>query len=233
MAERDATGFLKTEYQALVDQSLDWKIRELQGPSQPRATVDGKPVLMLCSNNYLNLSNHPRLKQAAIDAVKQYGAGSGSVRAIAGTMSLHKQLERKIASFKHAEAALYYQTVFAANAGLIPQLAGEGDVVISDALNHGSIIDGVRLGKAERAIYKHCDAADLERVLGELDARPTPPGRILIITDGVFSMDGDIAPLDKITELAEDHGAMVYVDDALGDGVLGKDGRGIVAHFHL
>jgi len=230
---RDATGFLKADYEALVAQSLNWNIRVLQGPSQPHSIVDGKNVLMLCSNNYLNLSNHPKLKEAAITAVQSHGAGSGSVRAIAGTMDLHIKLEKKIASFKKAEAALYYQTGFAANAGLISQLAGEGDVIISDELNHGSIIDGVRLTKAERAIFKHRDVADLERVLNELDSRPTPPRRILIITDGVFSMDGDIAPLEKIAKLAEEHGAMVYVDDAHGDGVLGEKGRGIVDHFHL
>ena len=231
--ERIPTAFLKQEDDALVAQSLDWKIRVLQGPSEPHAVVDEKNVLMLCSNNYLNLSNHQKLKEAAIKAIQSHGAGSGSVRAIAGTMDLHIALEKKIASFKKVEAALYYQTGFAANAGLIPALAGEGDIIISDELNHGSIIDGVRLTKAERAIFKHKDVADLERVLNEVDARPTPPRRILIITDGVFSMDGDIAPLKEITEAAEKHGAMVFVDDAHGDGVLGEGGRGIVSHFHL
>src|SRR3989338_210639 len=211
---RNPTAFLGSEYDAMVASSLDWKIRVLQGSSKPRAVVDGKQVLVLCSNNYLGLSDHPRLKAAAIEAVNTHGAGSGSVRAIAGTMDLHAALEEKIAKFKHVPAALYYQTGFAANAGLIPQLVGEGDVIISDELNHGSIIDGVRLSKAERAIFKHRDVADLERVLNELDSRPTPPRRILIITDGVFSMDGDVAPLKQITELAEAHGAMVYVDDA-------------------
>lgn len=231
--QRNASEFLKTEYDALVAQSLDWRIKQLQGPSMPHSKVDGKEVIMLCSNNYLNLSNHPKMKEAAIKAIQTHGAGSGSVRAIAGSMDLHLQLEKKIAQFKHVEAALYYQTGFAANAGLIPALVGEGDVVISDELNHGSIIDGVRLSKAERAIYKHCNVSDLERVLKELDARPTPPRRILVITDGVFSMDGDIAPMKEITETAEAHGAMVYVDDAHGDGVLGEKGRGIVSHFHL
>ncbi len=217
----------------MVAASLDWKIRVLEGPSQPRATVDGKKVLVLCSNNYLDLSNHPRLKRAAIEAVETHGAGSGSVRAIAGTMDLHEKLEQKIAQFKHVESALYYQTGFAANAGLIPQLVGDGDVVISDELNHGSIIDGVRLSKAERAIYKHANPEDLGRVLKELDARPTPPKRILAITDGVFSMDGDIAPLKEISQLCIEHGAMLFVDDAHGDGVLGEKGRGIVNHFGL
>jgi len=233
LVERNPTAFLKQEYDSLVAQSLNWRIRVLQGASQPHAVVDGKPVLMLCSNNYLNLSNHPKLKQAAIEAIETHGAGSGSVRAIAGTMDLHSQLEEKIASFKGVEASLYYQTGFAANAGLIPALAGEGDLIVSDELNHGSIIDGVRLTKAERAVFKHRDVADLERVLREADARPAPPRRILIITDGVFSMDGDIAPLDAIQKLADEHGAMVFVDDAHGDGVLGECGRGIVSHFHL
>jgi glycine C-acetyltransferase len=230
---RNPAEFLRTEYRALVDQSLDWKLRELQGPSVPHAKVDGKDVLILCSNNYLSLSNHPHLKQAAIDAVKSRGAGSGSVRTIAGTMDLHLELERRFAKFKKAEAALYYQTGFAANAGLIPQLAGEGDLIISDELNHGSIIDGVRLSKAERAVYKHGDMGDLERVLDEAEKKNPAPRRILIVTDGVFSMDGDIAPLGQIAKLAQEHGAMTYVDDCHGDGVLGEGGRGIVSHFHL
>jgi glycine C-acetyltransferase len=179
----------------------------------------------------LNLSSHPRLKRAAIAAVRQYGAGSGSVRAIAGSMKIHFELEKRIAEFKGVEAALSYQTGFAANAGLIPQLVGEGDLVISDQLNHGSIIDGVRLTKAERAVFKHLDVADLKRVLEEADAKNYR--RILIITDGVFSMDGDVAPLDKIVALAQQFGAMTYVDDAHGDGVLGEKGKGIVHHFGL
>ncbi len=230
---RDPTGFLKMEYQALVDQSLDWRLRKLEGPSTPHAKVDGKDVLILCSNNYLSLSNHPKLKEAAITAIKTHGAGSGSVRTIAGTMDLHLELERRFAKFKKTEAALYYQTGFAANAGLIPALVGEGDLIISDELNHGSIIDGVRLSKAERTVYKHADMADLERVLNEVEKKTPAPRRILVITDGVFSMDGDIAPLDKISKLAIEHGAMTYVDDCHGDGVLGENGRGIVSHFHL
>ncbi|MEM4245944.1 MAG: glycine C-acetyltransferase [Candidatus Bathyarchaeia archaeon] len=228
---RDPVSFLREEYLELVEKSLDWKLHVLQTASAPRCRVDGRDVLMLCSNNYLGLSTHPKLKEAAIEAVKKYGAGSGSVRAIAGNMELHMELERRIAQFKHTEAALTYQTGFAANAGLIPQLAGKGDLIVSDELNHGSIIDGVRLSAAERAIYKHRDAGDLERILNEAEAKN--PRRILIVTDGVFSMDGDIAPIDKIVPLAEEHGAMVYVDDAHGDGVLGEGGRGVVSHFHL
>jgi glycine C-acetyltransferase len=230
---RDPTGFLKLEYDELVRADLDWKLRILHGPSAPWCEIDGKRVLMFCSNNYLGLSNHPRLKEAAVEAVRSHGAGSGSVRPIAGTMDLHIELERRLARFKGAEASLVYQTGFATNAGLIPQLAGEGDLIISDELNHGSIIDGVRLSKAEKAVYRHGDAADLERVLAGAERRSPTPRRILIITDGVFSMDGDIAPLDRIAALGHDHGAMVYVDDAHGEGVLGEGGRGIVSHFHL
>ncbi len=223
------TDFLKLEIDDLKAKSLDWKLRTLQGPSVPRAKVDGKEVLMLCSNNYLNLSNHPKLKRAAIAAIKSHGAGSGSVRAIAGTMDLHIELERKIAEFKGSEDSLYYQTGFAANAGLIPQLIGEGDIVISDELNHGSIIDGVRLTKAERKIYPHRNMDELKKLLEEAQGKYR---RILVITDGVFSMDGDIAPLDKIAHLCREYNAMSYVDDAHGDGVLGE-GIGIVHHFHL
>ncbi len=230
---RNPTAFLAEEYQALVKSELDWKLRVLQGPSTPRCIVDGKKVLMLCSNNYLGLSDHPKVKEAAIQAVKTRGAGSGSVRPIAGTMDIHMELEKRLAKFKHAEASLVYQTGFAANAGLIPQLVGKEDLIISDELNHGSIIDGVRLARGERAIYKHTDTEDLKRVLNEAEKHSPAYRRILIITDGVFSMDGDIAPLDGIAELAEEHDAMVYVDDAHGEGVLGDGGRGIVSHFKL
>ena len=230
---RNPTSFLREEYQDLVKSELDWKLRILQGPSTPWCTVDGKNVLMFCSNNYLGLSNHPRLKEAAIKAVETHGAGSGSVRPIAGTMDIHIELEKRLAKFKHAEASLVYQTGFAANAGLIPQLAGKGDLIISDELNHGSIIDGVRLSHGERAVYKHSDADDLGRVLDEAEKHSPEYRRILVITDGVFSMDGDIAPLDKVAKVASEHGAMVYVDDAHGEGVLGEDGRGIVSHFKL
>jgi glycine C-acetyltransferase len=230
---RDPTSFLRQEYEELVKSELDWRLRVLQGPSTPWCVVDGKKVLMFCSNNYLGLSNHPKLKEAAIKAVQTHGAGSGSVRPIAGTMDIHMELERRLANFKHAEGSLVYQTGFAANAGLIPQLAGKEDLIISDELNHGSIIDGVRLSHAERAVYKHSDVADLHRVLEEAEKHSTPYRRILVITDGVFSMDGDIAPLDGVAKAGAEHGAMVYVDDAHGEGVLGEDGRGIVSHFGL
>ena len=228
---RDPASFLKQEYEQLVRDQLDWKLRILQSSSSPKSIVDGKEVLMLCSNNYLGLSNHPKLKKAAIEAIEKYGVGSGSVRPIAGNMDIHMKLEDRLAKFKHTEASLTFSAGFTANQGLIPQLANEGDLIISDELNHGSIIDGVRLSKADRAIYKHCDADDLARVLDKAEAKSYR--RIMIITDGVFSMDGDIAPVDKIVTLAERHGAMTYIDDAHGDGVLGERGRGITSHFKV
>ena len=228
--KRNSTTFLKEEYDELVKNAFDWKLRILETGSSPHSVVDGKEVIMLCSNNYLNLSNHPRLIQGAIDAAKKYGAGSGSVRAIAGTMDIHMEVEKRLAKFKRTESSLIYQTGFAANAGLIPQLVGKGDVIISDELNHGSIIDGVRLTKADRAVFKHRDMGELEKVLKESDKKYN---RILVITDGVFSMDGDISPMDKIVKLANEYGAMTYVDDAHGEGVIGQDGRGIGAHFGI
>ena len=230
MAMRDPVAWMRDEYESLVAQSLDWRPRTLQGPSAPRSMVDGKEVIMLCSNNYLNLSTHPKVKRAARDAVKTHGAGSGSVRPIAGTQDLHLELERKIAHFKNREAALYYVSGFAGNSGLIPQLAGDGDAILTDELNHGSIIDGVRLTKAQRFIYKHKDMSELEKVLKEVDPKFK---RILIISDGVFSMDGDIAPVGEIAKLGEEYGAMVYIDDAHGEGVLGEGGRGVASHFHV
>lgn len=229
--KRNSTLFLKEEYEELVKKSIDWKLRILETGSTPHSMVDGKKVIMLCSNNYLNLSNHPRLIREAIEAAKKFGAGSGSVRPIAGTMKLHMDVEKKLAKFKRTESSLIYQTGFAANAGLIPQLAGKGDIIISDELNHGSIIDGVRLTKTDRAIYKHRDMGELEKVLKDADKKKY--NRILIITDGVFSMDGDIAPMDKIVKLGNEYGAMTYVDDAHGEGVIGPDGRGIGAHFGI
>ena len=230
---RDPAAFLTAEYDELVAKGLDWKTHLLNGPSTPWCTVDGRKVLMLCSNNYLGFSNHPRLREAAIKAIQTHGAGSGSVRTIAGTMDLHAELETRLARFKEAEASLVYQTGYAANSGLIPQLVGAEDLIVSDELNHGSIIDGVRLSHAERGVYRHRDMEDLRRVLEDAERHAPAYRRILIITDGVFSMDGDIAPLDAIARLGHEHGAMVYVDDAHGEGVLGEKGRGIVSHFKL
>jgi len=225
---------LREEIESLRQQNLLWLPKTLNGPSSARTKVEGKDVVMLCSNNYLGLANHRVLRKAAIAAIKNYGAGSGSVRPIAGTMDLHIKLEETIARFKHTEDALYYNSGFTANSGGLPALLREGDAVVSDELNHGSIIDGVRLSKAERHIYKHTDMESLEAKLKELIGRSEKkPNRILIVSDGVFSMDGDIAPLDRIVELAERYDACTYVDDAHGDGVLGENGRGIVNHFKL
>ena len=200
---RDPTSFLLGEYQALVNQELDWRLRVLQSPSSTRCVVDGKKVLMLCSNIYISLSAHSRLKDAAIKAIKKYGVGSGSVRPIAGNMEIHVELEMRLAAFKEAEASLVYTSGFTANSGIIPQLVGKEDLIISDELNHGSIIDGVRLATAERAIYEHRNMEDLQRVLDEAEKHVPSYRRMLIISDGVFSMDGDIAPLDGIAKLAE------------------------------
>lgn len=230
MQKREPEAWMREEYEKLVAADLDWRLRTLEGPSAPRSVVDGKRVIMLCSNNYLNLSNHPRVKEAAKRAVDSHGAGSGSVRPIAGNLDLHEELERRIARFKRRQAALYYMSGFAGNAGLIPQLAGEGDALFTDELNHGSIIDGVRLTKAQRFIYKHNDVADLDRCLKEADAKFR---KLLVISDGVFSMDGDIAPVGDIANVAEDYGAMVFIDDAHGEGVLGDGGRGVASHFHV
>ncbi|MCA1812795.1 MAG: glycine C-acetyltransferase [Halobacteriales archaeon] len=232
MTKRNPVSFLREEYQDIVAKGFDWKPPTLQGPAGPRARYNGKEVLVLCANNYLNLANHPKLKQASIDATEKYGAGSGSVRPIAGDMEIHLECERRVARFKHMEAALLYMSGFAANAGLLGPLAGgEVDVVLTDELNHGSIIDGLRLSKAERIIYKHNDLADLDRALQEAERKSAK--RIMVVTDGVFSMDGDIAPLPGIVKAAEEHGALVYVDDAHGEGVLGQGGRGCVDHFGL
>ncbi len=222
-------SWMRDRHQELKSQGLDWSPPTVEGASEPKCVIDGREMIMLSSNNYLNLTTHPRVVEAAIEATRRYGAGSGSVRAIAGTMDLHLEAERVCAEFKEVEASLIYSAGYTANVGLIPTLVRESeDVIISDELNHGSIIDGVRLTKASRAVYPHNDMEALERVLKDHEDSE----RKLIITDGVFSMDGDIAPLDEIAELAEEHGAMTFVDDCHGEGVLGE-GRGIVSHFGL
>ena len=228
--KRDPVSFLKEEMTDLKDKNLEWNIRYLEQGSKPHSVVDGKDVLMLNTNNYLGLATHPKVVQAAVDATKKYGAGAGAVPVIAGSFDLTKEFQRKFAKFKEVEASLLCQTGFAVNSGLIPMLVGKSDIVVSDELNHGSIIDGVRLSGAKRVIYKHRDIGDLEAQLKE--AEKEGARRICIITDGVFSMDGDIAPMDKIVDVAEDFGAMIFVDDCHGEGVLGE-GRGIVAHFKL
>jgi glycine C-acetyltransferase len=217
------------EVQALRDSGAFGQLSVLSTPQAPRCTVNGKDVISLCSNNYLGLTTHPRLVQAAREALDRLGVGSGSVRQIAGTMELHQQLEERLAGFKHTEAALVFQSGFTCNSGIIPILATDGDMIITDEMNHASIIDGIRLSKASRKIFPHADMDGLEKALQDSqDAR-----RRLVITDGVFSMDGDIAKLPDIVELAERYGAMVYVDDAHASGVLGTNGRGTVNHFGL
>jgi len=230
---RHPTAYLGEEYQRLVQENLTWDPKELQSSSGPSCTIEGREVVMLAANNYLNLSTHPKVVNAMIEATEKYGAGAGSDRSIAGDMALHEELDRRLAQFKKAPASLTYQTGFMANEGLIPQLAGRGDLFVSDDLNHGSIIDGVRLTHADRAIYTHKDMDDLARVMKEAETHDPPYNHIWILTDGVFSMDGDLAPLPEIAKIAQEHGAGVYVDDAHGEGVLGEGGRGIVSHFGL
>jgi len=206
------------------------KLRELQTACGPVCRVDGREVINLASNNYLGLADHPRLKEAAIEAIRRFGVGSGAVRTIAGTMSLHLELERRIAEFKKVEACVVFQSGFAANAGTVAAILGPDDHIISDELNHASIIDGCRLSKARIHIFPHRDVEAAERILSELQSAP---GRKLLISDGVFSMDGDIAPLPALVELAERYGAVMMVDDAHASGVLGRAGRGTIDHFDL
>ncbi|MDD5473788.1 MAG: glycine C-acetyltransferase [Candidatus Methanoperedens sp.] len=221
--------FLKDMIQELKEQNLYIELPVLGTEQKNRVVLNGKDVIMMCSNNYLGFANHPRLRNAAKAAIDKWGFGTGAVRQIAGTMEIHIRLEEMLAEYKRTEAALVFVAGIAANRGTIQAIMGEEDAIISDELNHGSIIDGVRLTKSARKIYPHMDMDGLKKALLETkDAR-----RRLIVTDGVFSMDGDIAPLDRIVELAEKHDAMVMVDDAHGDGVLGKDGRGIIDHFGL
>jgi len=215
----------------LKEQGLYVYIRTLEGPQGSWLTIGGRKVLNMCSNNYLGFANEPRLKEAAKKAIDKWGVGPGAVRTIAGTLKIHEELEKALAEFKKVEAVLFLQTGFIANQAVIPAIVGAGDAILSDELNHASIIDGVRLSKAERYIWKHRDVKDLEEKLKE--ATEKGARRKLIITDGVFSMDGDLAPLPEIVELAEKYDAMVMVDDAHGEGVLGEAGRGIVDHFGL
>ncbi|MDQ0416938.1 glycine C-acetyltransferase [Croceifilum oryzae] len=220
---------LEEEIQSWKDAGLYRPLTEIESEQGARVVIRGKEVIQLSSNNYLGLTTHPRLRKAAIEAVEKFGAGTGSVRTIAGTFSLHEEFERKLAEFKHTEASLVFQSGFTANVGVVATILSAEDVVISDELNHASIIDGIRLTKAGRRIYKHVDMEDLEKALQE-----TQSARMrLIVTDGVFSMDGNIAPLPQIVELAEKYNAIVMVDDAHASGVLGRNGRGTVDHFDL
>ena len=233
MIARHPTEYLGEEYQRLVRENLNWELKVLESPSEPICIVNGNEVLMLCANNYLNLATHPKVVNAMLEATRKYGAGAGSDRSISGNMNLHEELDRRLAKFKRAPASLTFQTGFMVNEGLIPQLVDKGDLLVSDELNHGSIIDGVRLSRADRAIFKHKDVEDLARVMDETEKHDPPYNHIWILTDGVFSMDGDTAPLPEIAKIAKEHGAGVYVDDAHGEGVLGEGGRGIVNHYKL
>jgi glycine C-acetyltransferase len=232
----DPLAYLADELEELRRQELYRPLRVMSGPQEPQTTMDGRPVISLSSNNYLGLTTHPRLVEAALQAVRELGAGSGAVRTIAGTMELHQELERRLAEFKHTQAVLTFQSGFTANSGVIPTITNDQDLIVSDELNHASIIDGVRLSKASRAVFPHRDVGGLEEVLR--DARDNagakgPYRNILVITDGVFSMDGDIAPLADICAVAERYEAAVMVDDAHASGVLGRNGRGTVDHFDL
>lgn len=222
--------WIQDEIKKLKDAGLYNRIRTLSTPQGAWLVVDGKRTLNFCSNNYLGLANHPRLVQAVKDAVEKFGVGPAAVRSIAGTMDLHIQLEQRLAAFKGVESAITFQSGFNANLGTIPALVGKGDGIFSDELNHASIIDGCRLSGAQIVRYNHCDAKDLEKALIQQRGKFT---RAMVITDGVFSMDGDIAPLDKIYEVCQDHNVLLMVDDAHGEGVLGRGGRGIVDHFRL
>ncbi len=222
--------YLRTELEELERAGTALHPRTLEGMQGARARFDGRDVINLASNNYLGLAAHPRMREAASRAAAELGAGSGAVRTIAGTMSLHVELERRFAAFKGAEAAIMFQSGFTANSGTVAALLGKEDVIVSDQLNHASIIDGARLSRAEIKVFPHKDVAQADRLLEETKA----PGRHqLLITDGVFSMDGDIAPLPDLVEVAKRRGAIMMIDDAHASGVLGTNGKGTVSHFGL
>jgi glycine C-acetyltransferase len=223
---------LADQLQELQNQGLFNTIRTIESPMQGRIVVDGKPVINFCANKYLGLANHPRLIHAAKSAIDQYGIGPGAVRTIAGTMSLHKQLEARLAEFKGVEDVITLQSGFTANLATIPALVGQGDAILSDQLNHASIIDGCRLSRARIIAYEHNNVADLREKLKSAQASGEYQ-RYLIVSDGVFSMDGDIAPLPDLYEVAQEFNCLLMVDDAHGEGVLGRGGRGIVDHFGL
>lgn len=226
----DKLAWIQDQLNNLKESGLFTNIRTLNSAQGAWLMVDGKRVLNFCSNNYLGLANHPRVLAAAKEAMDHYGVGPAAVRTIAGTMDLHVQLEKRLAAFKGVEAAISFQSGFNANIATIPALVGGDDLIFSDELNHASIIDGCRLSSARIVRYAHCDADDLDRAL---KAEQASKRRALVVTDGVFSMDGDIAPLDKIYEVTQRHNAILMVDDAHGEGVLGRGGRGIVDHFGL
>ena len=223
----DPLAFLSAELTSLAEQGLHRELRVLDGEQRARNTIDHRVVVNLSSNNYLGLTTHPKLRVRALEAIERFGVGTGSVRTIAGTMAIHLELERRLAEFKHTEAVVVFQSGFAANAGTVAAILGKDDVIVSDELNHASIIDGCRLSRAAIRVFPHKDVAAARRVLSEL------PGdqRKLLITDGVFSMDGDLGPLPSLCDLAEEFGCIMMVDDAHASGVFGRNGRGTIDHF--
>jgi glycine C-acetyltransferase len=223
-------SYLTDQLNDLKQRGTYFNLRVLDDEQAPVCTFDGKKVINLASNNYLGLTTHPRLREAALEATRKFGVGSGAVRTIAGTMKIHMELEEKIAHFKNVEACVVFQSGFTANAGTVSALLGKEDWIVSDELNHASIIDGARLSRAKIKVFRHKDTAHAEELL---NAIKNEPGRKLLITDGVFSMDGDIGPLPALCELAEKYGAIMMVDDAHSSGVLGRNGRGTVDHFGL
>jgi glycine C-acetyltransferase len=228
--QRTQLAHLTAQIEELKQRGTYFKLRVLDDAQAPVCTYDGRKVINLASNNYLGLCDHPKLREAAIAATEQFGAGSGAVRTIAGTMRIHMELEEKIAAFKNVEACVVFQSGFTANAGTVGSILGKEDFILSDELNHASIIDGARLSRAKIKVFRHKDVAHCEELLQEIQ---NEPGRKLIITDGVFSMDGDIGPVDKLAELAEKYGAIMMVDDAHSSGVLGRNGRGSIDHFNV
>jgi glycine C-acetyltransferase len=230
MTATNPLGYLSEQLDAWRKAGTYQRLRVLESACEPVSLYDGREVINLASNNYLGLANHPKLKEAAIEATRKFGAGSGAVRTISGTMSLHMELERRIAEFKKVEACVVFQSGFAANAGTVSGILGPEDHIISDALNHASIIDGCRLSRGKIHVFPHKDTARAEEIVKELADKP---GHKLLITDGVFSMDGDIGPLPALVEIAERYGAIMMIDDAHSSGVLGRNGRGTVDHFGL
>jgi glycine C-acetyltransferase len=222
-------SYLTDQLNELKSKGTHFKLRVLEDEQAPECTFDGKHVINLASNNYLGLTTHPKLREAALEATRKYGVGSGAVRTIAGTMKIHMELEEKIARFKNVEACVVFQSGFAANAGTVSAVLGKEDFIISDQLNHASIIDGARLSRAKILVFNHKDLRHAEEQLASIKDQP---GRKLLITDGVFSMDGDIGPLPGLCDLAEKYGAIMMVDDAHASGVLGRNGRGTIDHFH-
>jgi glycine C-acetyltransferase len=226
----DPLSYLTDQLNDLKAKGTYFRLRVLEDEQAPECTFDGKHVINLASNNYLGLTTHPKLREAALDATRKYGVGSGAVRTIAGTMKIHMELEEKIARFKNSEACVVFQSGFAANAGTVSAVLGKDDFIISDQLNHASIIDGARLSRAKILVFEHKNIADAEAKLASVADQP---GKKLLITDGVFSMDGDIGPLPALCDLAEKHGAIMMIDDAHASGVLGRNGRGTVDHFKV